>query len=158
MQSRGAFTRIGSLSLVLFLVAVSFIASVAIGHIHYGSSAISSSTSTTTYRVGWTFYVEVNYSKTWIVYYQGYASSNIYNPTNKGDFTNHGFQLQPVGVNGTLNNGLSLCIAAEKEDNSSSVLFASVFVDNPTSNGVSYRGNTSLPFGSVNLCIDVGPY
>jgi hypothetical protein len=154
-----AFTRMGALSLILFLVAVSFISSVAIGHLHYGSSTSSTtSTTTTRYSVARDFYVVVNYSSRWTVYYQGFASSNIYDPTNRGNFTGSGLGTVPVGVNGSLSYGVSLCITAQKQDNSSKTLYAAVFLDNPVYNGANYSGNTSEPFGIVDLCIDVGPY
>lgn len=152
-----ALTRVGALSLVLLLVAISFISTVAIGHVHYGVS-LASSTTTTSYSVGWDFYVVVNYSRVWNVYYQGYASSNIYAPTNHGNYSGYGPSVRVVGVNGTMSRGLSLCVAVQKEDNSTRPLYASLFLDNPDFGGVNYRGNTSEPFGGVNLCIGVGPY
>jgi hypothetical protein len=102
--------------------------------------------------------VVVSYQNNWVVSYQGFASSNLYDPTDHGQFNGTGLMLRAIGVNGTLANGMSLCILAQKQDNSSLPLTAALYVDPPSSSGVNYHGNTTQPFGSVSLCIDIGPY
>lgn len=93
-----------------------------------------------------------------MVSYQGFVSSNLYDPTNRGQFDGTGFMVRSLGVNGTLTNGVSLSIVAQKQDNSTLPLYAAFFVDEPSPSAVNHHGNTALPFGIVSLCIDIGPY
>jgi hypothetical protein len=149
-----AMGQIGAISLVLFLVAVSFISIVAIGQIHYGTST----TSTTKYPVGWIFYVVISYDHQWNVSYQGYNGPGQNDPTNRGNYSGSGSMTAAIGVNGTFSNGLTLCIDAQKKDSSNSTLVAYIYPDNPSFNGINYRGVTTKPYGTVSVCFQSAPY
>ncbi|MHB1908428.1 MAG: hypothetical protein ACYCQJ_06100 [Nitrososphaerales archaeon] len=151
-KSKG-LSRLSALSAIVFLIAVSFISTVAIGHIHYGVS--TTSTSTTKYNKAWVFYVVVNYTQDWNVTYQGYAHGNI--PTNNGNYSGSGFEIRRVSVNATLSQGLSLCASAEKQDNSNNTLSLSIYPDNPAFGGANYNASTSEPFGIANTCFEMLP-
>ena len=151
-KSKG-LSRLSALSAIVFLVAVSFISTVAIAHVHYGVS--TTFTNATKYNKAWAFYVVVNYTQDWNVTYQGYAGGSI--PTNYGNYSGRGFEIKLVSVNATLSQGLSLCASAEKRDNSNNTLSLSIYPDNPAFGGSNYNATTKQPFGSASTCFEMLP-
>ena len=155
---KGGFTKLGVLSLVLILVSISFISAIAIDHVQYGISTVSTSkTTTTSYSLGWTFYAVVNYTSDWNITYRGYDNARAYAPTVAGNYTGHGFEIIPIGVNGTISDGLTLCVLAAKGDSSNNSLSASLYLDYPAPNRFHYTDRTSESYGEVGLCISAGP-
>jgi len=98
------------------------------------------------------FTIEVNYSGTWVVDYQGFHNGENSGPNSdayyaSGNFSGKGSYAQMVMLSGDNSYFLDLCATAHKLDNSSSTLTLSVTGSN----------STSLPNGSTYYCGGVAP-
>jgi hypothetical protein len=101
-----------------------------------------------------TFLISVNYGGPWGFSYQGYLGdgrSNSVNGTSNplivsGNFYGHGSTSESITVSGTDSNGVTACIEAQKLDSSNAVLSVNLQASNA-------NNQTSLPYGSVKLCV-----
>jgi hypothetical protein len=115
------------------------------------ASTISSSCTTTIcLHATASFTIYINYSGSWQVSYQGYNSQVQQYPTNdSGVFSGSGSTTRTETVTGNINNGLSLCATAKKQDSSNQTL--SLTVDQSPSQKL------SSTIGSVTVCGGVVP-
>ncbi|MDG6906876.1 MAG: hypothetical protein JRN20_13935 [Nitrososphaerota archaeon] len=93
-----------------------------------------------------TWNVSVDYNGPWGLSYQGYLGSGTSgSPIESGSFFGHGPTNESITVS-AVGSGITACVEAQKLDNSNSVLVLNLLTGNA-------HNSTSLPFGTVKLCM-----
>lgn len=100
----------------------------------------------------YTFTLSINYTGPWRATYYGYREVGASGFTLNGSFIGKNFNgtgayTTYITLSGPNNQGLELCVQAEKLDSSNKTLTIDI----------GYTNSTSLPFGSTYICTGVVP-